>query len=188
MRIQTVCTAIIIPILMMATESFADKAVIIDGTWVIIGDGNLTQVDSRNVRKEPEERSYGMSMADIEKKFKIRQKMIRKAAERVNKLKEVLSQGVVPSSITDKLSTAEANITALQDNQLEIKGSIERKCESLDRLFDPDQHCCVTDFALVCISDAVATTYFPSDHAAGDCETCVQAIWDLFPHISSSRK
>jgi len=188
MRIQTVCTAIIIPILMMATESFADKAVIIDGTWVIIGDGNFTQVDTRNAIKEPEERSYGMSVADIEKKFKIRQKMIRKAAERVNKLKEVLSQGVVPSSITDKLTTAEANITALQENQLEIKGSIERKCESLDRLFDPDQHCCVTDFALVCISDAVASTYFPSDHAAGDCETCVQEIWDLFPHISISRK
>ena len=114
----------------MITDSFADKAVIMDGTWVIISDGNSTLLNNHNVRQSTVEKRYGMSMKDIKKKFDAREKLIKSVKKRINKLKEKLSGGnLVPSSLTDKISTAEGKITTLQDNQSNMKDSIENKCK-----------------------------------------------------------
>ena len=176
---------------MMVHDSFADKAVIMDGTWVIISDGNFTLPNTQNVEK----RKYGMSNADIEAKFKIREQMIRKANKRIKKLKETLSGAdLVPSTLTDKLSTAEANITTMQGNQEKMKTSIEAKCQQLDRLFEPDQHCCVGDYYMICVPDALVGTganddfAFPSSHAAGECPECPEKLKELFPTSGVSRR
>ena len=193
MRIPIFCGATIFVILMMATDSLADKAVIMDGTWVIFQHENFTQGDTQNVRKEIIEKRYGMSMNEIEAKFKTRDKMIKNAKNRIAKLKQQLSgTSVVPSSVTDRLSTVESDIATMQDNQDNMKKSISNKCKELDRLFDPDEHCCVTDFAMLCVTTTVISGNsdyaFPATHASGECPTCPTALWTLFPHTSSSRK
>jgi len=192
MRIQLFCCATFMAILMVISDCFADKAVIMDGTWVIISDGNSTLLNNRNVQQSIVEKRYGMSMAEIEKKFEAREKLIKSVQKRIKKLKEKLSGGnLVPSSLTDKISTAEGKITALQDNQSTIKDSIASKCKQLDRLFEPDEHCCVTDFCMICVPDALVNGVnpdfaFPSDHAAGECPECPEKLKDIF--ATDSRK
>ena len=127
MRIQLFCCATFMAILMVISDCFADKAVIMDGTWVIISDGNSTLLNNRNVQQSIVEKRYGMSMAEIEKKFEAREKLIKSVQKRIKKLKEKLSGGnLVPSSLTDKISTAEGKITTLQDNQSIMKDCFER--------------------------------------------------------------
>ena len=192
MRIQSFCCATFTVILMMISDCFADKAVIMDGTWVIISDGNSTLLNNRNVQQSIVEKRYGMSMAEIEKKFEARENLIRSVQKRIKKLKEKLSGGnLVPSSLTDKISTAEGKITALQDNQSTIKDSIASKCKQLDRLFEPDVHCCVIDFCMICVQDDLVNGdipefAFPSDHAAGECPECPEKLKEIF--ATDSRK
>ena len=170
----------------MIADSFADKAVIMDGTWVIISDGNSTSLNHRNVRQAAVEKRYGMSMADIEKKFEAREKLIKSIKKRIKKLNEKLAGGnLVPSSLTDKISTAEGKITTLQDNQSDMKDSIASKCRQLDRLFEPDEHCCVTDFCMICVPDGLVNGdspeyAFPSNHAAGECPECPEKLKEIF--------
>ena len=192
MRIQLFCCATFIAILLLITDSFADKAVIMDGTWVIISDGNSTLMNNHNLRQSTVEKRYGMSMKDIKKKFEAREKLIKSVKKRINKLKEKLSGGnLVPSSLTDKISTAEGKITTLQDNQSTMKNSIENKCKQLDRLFEPDVHCCVIDFCMICVQDDLVNGdipefAFPSDHAAGECPECPEKLKEIF--ATDSRK
>ena len=192
MRIKIFWGATILAIFMMVSYSESDKAVIMDGTWVIFDHLNFTQADTQIDRREIMEKRYGMSMKDIEAKFEARSKYIKNAKKRIDKLKEKLSgTSVVPTSITDRVSTAESDIATMQENQVNMKLSIENKCKELDRLFDPDEHCCVTDFALLCVTTTVIsgnTDYaFPTSHAAGECPTCPTKLWTLFPHISSRK-
>ena len=73
----------------------------------------------------------------------------------------------------NRITAAEAEIETLKANQASIGDSLLIKCQQLDKLLHPDNHCCKTDFTVLCVSNYLATNLFPfSDLTQGACPEC----------------
>lgn len=85
---------------------------------------------------------------------------------------EATGGGDTPALIA-RLTAAEAEIVTLKSNEAAIGDSFLVKCKNLDHLLHPDNHCCKTDFTVMCVSNLIATVLFPfSTTAQGECPSC----------------
>jgi len=171
-----------------------DVAKVINGTWVVIMDQPPQQDGNQGLktRNTIEERQW-ISNKKIVQKFNNRQTYIDGLKNKVSVLENLQQDD--PTALLARLSVLNEEITTLQANQNYIKSSLEVKCKYLDRLLDPERHCCLsTDgFHVTCVSNFLTTTEgfeFPDDHAAGDCPTCpsgLQSSWGNSGHKENLR-
>ena len=151
-------------------------AEVINGTWVHMLDDSFAGGDPGLEIKDIEERQY-MSRAAMKQKFVNRQTLINTLKAQIVELESKTSTD--PATLLSNVGTSITNIADLVTNQNSMKQTLDVKCQELDRLLDPDQHCCINGFSVICVEKVLTlqTGYeWPDDHQAGGCPACPSAL------------